>query len=170
MDQESRKQLPDQGHVSMTEASEPSIVKVKYVAACLSDTRTDTSVAGHVIVTDEPEVRGGTNVAAAPVQIYLSSLLGCMNVFAHKCADKLGVEITSMDFEMEAEVDRRGMMMVEAIAVPIPTVSITAHVKTNATDDQWEEVTACISQSCPIAVAIRASGTKIHENWILTRD
>lgn len=154
----------------MAEVSLPPIVKVKYQAECVSESRTDTTVAGHVVVTDEPEHFGGTNVAAAPVQTFLATLLGCINVFANKCARKLGVEITSIDIEMEAEVDRRGIMMQKRIAVPFPSISISANVKTNATDAQWDQVVTCIRQSCPIAVVLRASGTTIHENWNLIRD
>jgi putative redox protein len=121
-------------------------------------------------ITDEPETRGGTNLAASPVQTFMASLIGCTNVITNKCAHDLGVEISSMEIEMEAEIDRRGMMLTDAVAVPFPAITLNIDVKTNATDEQWAQVIDYLHKFCPIAVVIRASGTTITENWNLIRD
>ena len=154
----------------MPEIAGPLNVKMKLSATCPNGTRTDTVVAGHEVTTDEPESRGGSNLAAAPIQVFMASLIGCTNVITNKCARDLGVEITSMEIEMEAELDRRGMFLVEPVAVPFPSITLNIDVKTNATDEQWDQVVDYLHKFCPIAVVIRASGTKIHENWNLIRD
>ena len=147
----------------------PETVKMKLSATCPSHARADILAGGHEIITDEPEARGGTNLGAAPVQTFMASLIGCTNVITNKCAHDLGIEIKSMEIEMEAEIDRRGMMLTEAVAVPFPSIKLNIDVKTNATDAEWKKVTDYLYKFCPIAVALRASGTTIIENWNLIR-
>lgn len=144
-------------------------VKMKLSATCPSHSRADIRVGDHEIVTDEPEARGGTNLGASPVQTFMASLIGCTNVITNKCARDLGVKIKAMHIEMEAKIDRRGMMLTEAVSVPFPTINLNIDVETDATDSQWDEVIDYLHKFCPIAVALRASGTIITENWNLIR-
>ena len=148
----------------------PETVKMKLSATCPSHARADILVGNHEIITDEPEARGGSNLGAAPVQTFMASLIGCTNVITNKCAHDLGIEINSMQIEMEAEIDRRGMMLTESVAVPFPAITLNIDVETNATDAQWGQVIDYLHQFCPIAVALRAGGTLITENWNLIRE
>ena len=148
----------------------PETVKMKLSATCPSHARADILVGNHEIITDEPEARGGSNLGAAPVQTFMASLIGCTNVITNKCAHDLGIEINSMQIEMEAEIDRRGMMLTESVAVPFPAINLNIDVKTNATDAQWDQVIDYLHKFCPIAVALRAGGTHITENWNLIRE
>ena len=75
-----------------------------------------------------------------------------------------------MEIDMEVDMDRRGVMLIEAIDVPFPSITLNIDVKTNATDDEWNKVTDYLRKFCPIAIALRASGTIITENWNLIRD
>ena len=147
----------------------PETVKMKLSATCPSHARADILVGDHEIITDEPEARGGSNLGAAPVQTFMASLIGCTNVITNKCAHDLGIEISSMQIEMEAEIDRRGMMLTEFVAVPFPAIKLNIDVETNATDAQWDQVIDYLHKFCPIAVALRAGGTLITENWNLIR-
>ena len=148
----------------------PKTVKMKLSATCPSHARADILVGDHEIITDEPEARGGTNLGAAPVQTFMASLIGCTNVITNKCAHDLGIEINSMQIEMEAEIDRRGMMLTEPVAIPFPAINLNIDVETNATDAQWDQVIDYLHKYCPIAVALRAGGTLITENWNLIRE
>ena len=148
----------------------PDIVKMKLSATCPSHARADIVVGDHEIITDEPEARGGSNLGAAPVQTFMASLIGCTNVITNKCAHDLGIEINSMQIEMEAEIDRRGMMLTEPVAIPFPAINLDIDVETNATDAQWDQVIDYLHKYCPIAVALRAGGTLITENWNLIRE
>jgi uncharacterized OsmC-like protein len=148
----------------------PETVKMKLSATCPSHARADILVGNHEIITDEPEARGGSNLGAAPVQTFMASLIGCTNVITNKCAHDLGIEINSMQIEMEAEIDRRGMMLTEPVAIPFPAINLNIDVETNATDAQWDQVIDYLHKYCPIAVALRAGGTLITENWNLIRE
>jgi putative redox protein len=148
----------------------PETVKIKLSASCPSHSRADIIVGDHEIITDESETRGVSNLGAAPVQTFMASLIGSTNVITNKCAHDLGIEISSMQIAMGAEIDRRGMMLTEAVAVPFPSITLNIDVKTNSTDLEWDQVSDYLHKFCPIGVALRASGTNIIENWDLIRD
>ena len=144
--------------------------KMVVEASCPNHARTDVMIGQHELIMDEPEARGGTNLAISPVQVYVSSLLGCTNVITHKCAERLDVTIHDMQIKATAIFDRRGVTLTEPVDVPIPEIIMDIDVKTNATDEQWSEVEDYLHKFCPVGVAMKASGTKITENWNLIRD
>lgn len=54
----------------------------------------------------------------------MASLIGCTNVVTHKVADKNGVAVKSMNVRLEAEFDRRGVMLQEEIDRPFRSAGI----------------------------------------------
>jgi uncharacterized OsmC-like protein len=144
--------------------------KMKMSASCPNHSRTDITIGYHEMIIDEPVARGGTDLAPSPTQTFMAALMGCTNVITNKCAHDLGVKIDSMEIDMEVDMDRRGVMLSEAIDVPFPSITLNIDVRTNATDEDWKKVTDYLRKFCPIAVALRAGGTKITENWNLIRN
>jgi putative redox protein len=154
----------------MADTHQPPLkAKMKLQASCPHHARTDVSVGDHEVIIDEPEIRGGTDLGPSPVQVYLSSLLGCTNVITHKCAEANGVEITAMEIDAEVEVDRRGMSMVEETDLPFPAITLNISIATQADDAALEKVKSDLQKFCPVAKAMRASGTVITENWTVNR-
>jgi uncharacterized OsmC-like protein len=148
----------------------PLTAKMKMSASCPSHSRSDILIGDHELIIDEPAARGGSDLGPSPTQTFMAALMGCTNVITNKCAHDLGVEIDSMEINMEVDMDRRGVMLTEAIDVPFPSITMNIDVKTNATDEEWNKVTDYLRKFCPIAIALRASGTKITENWNLIRN
>lgn len=147
----------------------PLTAKMKLQASCPSHARTDVTVGDHEVVIDEPEARGGTDLGPSPVQVYLTSLLGCTNVITNKCAESNGVEITAMEIDAEVHVDRRGLTMTEEIDLPFPAITLNITVTTDADEAAMEKVKTDLNKYCPVAKAMRASGTVITENWTINR-
>ena len=75
-----------------------------------------------------------------------------------------------MEIDMEVDMDRRGLMLIQTVDIPFPSITLNIGVRTDATDEDWSRVTGYLHKFCPIAVALRAGGTKIIENWNLIRD
>ncbi len=71
--------------------------------------------------------------------------------------------------DAEAKFDRRGADMKEEIAVPFPEIALTIAMTTDADDATIEIVKTDLAKFCPISKVIRESGTKISEEWIITR-
>lgn len=95
-------------------------------AARPSHSRSDVTVRDLRSTIDEPVERGGTNQGLTPTETLMASLLAFTNVIAHKVAEKNGVQIDSMSLRLEAQMDRRGVTLMEEIDVPFP--AITLHI------------------------------------------
>jgi len=62
-----------------------------------------------VDISDEPEIRGGTNEGFAPTELCLSSLMACSNVISHKICKKNDIEVLDMKLSIDAEFCRMGV-------------------------------------------------------------
>ena len=143
----------------------PQTAKIKMSASCPNHSRTDIAIGDHEIIIDEPLARGKTDLAPSPTQTFMADLMGCTNVITHKSAHDLGVKIDTMEIDMEVDMDRRVVILTEAVEVPFPSIAFNIEVKTNATDEDWYKVIDYLHKFCSIAVALRAGGTKITGNW-----
>ena len=50
----------------------------------------------------------------------MAALVGCTNVITHKIAKKNGVQLKSMQVRLEADLDRRGVLLSEEVDVSFP--------------------------------------------------
>ena len=70
-----------------------------------SPARTDVDVRQFTFVVDEPWSLGGTDLGPNPVELLLSSLLGCMNVVVHLVAEERGVHVRRLRMTAEGDLD-----------------------------------------------------------------
>ena len=56
-------------------------------------------------VIDEPEVRGGTNTAMSPTEVFMVSLAGCVNVVLSNVARRMHVDLSVGQIELECDSD-----------------------------------------------------------------
>ncbi len=152
----------------MTVVREKNTIKMRMQGAAASHSRTDVSIRGLTKIIDEPVERGGTNLGMSPTETFAAALIGCTNVISHKIAHKNGVEFQSMNIRLEADFDRRGVTLMEEVAVPFPAMVLHIDVTTAATPDEIEQIKAELAMYCPIAKVVRASGTVLTENWTVT--
>ena len=146
-----------------------TVVTVKLHGTCTSHSRTDVSVRDQQITIDEPEVRGGTNLGPAPTETLLAALIGCTNVITHKIAAKNGVRIDALSVDVEAAFDRRGVTLVEEVAVPFPDITMRIDVTTDAEESAIETLKSDLAKFCPVSKVIRQSGTNLNEVWTIIR-
>ena len=149
----------------MVVVREKTTIKMRMEGVAQSHSRTDVSIAGLTTIIDEPVERGGTNLGMSPTQTFAASLIGCTNVISHKIAHKNGVEFKAMNIRLEADFDRRGVTLVEDVAVPFPAMTLHIDVTTDATQEQIDQIRHELEMYCPIAKVVRASGTKLDEVW-----
>jgi putative redox protein len=97
------------------------------------------------------------------------ALIACTNVIGNKCAKKHGVEIESLSIDAESTFDRRGTQLLEEIEVPFQKIVLRINLVTDASDEQVEKVRSDLHRFCPVSKLIRNAGTKIEEEWIVTR-
>lgn len=135
--------------------------KCRLVGEAVSHSRTDISVRDVKVITAEPLERDGTNMGASPTETMMAALVGCTNNVATRIAhhQKLNFEIASI--ECDVEFDRRGVISAEPITVPLPNITLTINVETDATPEQLAEVAKMLPVSCPVSKVFREAGSNV---------
>jgi len=140
-------------------------VEMKLNAVGQSHSRTKVMVRDVFTIIDEPEIRGGSNLAPSPTETLMASLIGCTNVISNKIAKSMGVTFGQMKIDFSAQFDRRGTLLEHEVEHPFSDIVMDIEVQTDATPEQLETIKAELEKFCPIAKVIRASGVTITENW-----
>lgn len=140
-------------------------ITIKLSGQGTSHSRSETHVRGLVHVIDEPVERGGTNEGVSPTETAFSALIGCTNVIGNKCAEKLGIDIGHLSFEMEVDFDRRGVLLMEEVEVPFKAIRLAVTSNGSASEADLQRVAAETEKYCPIAKLYKHSGTKLTVDW-----
>ena len=147
---------------------EKTTITMNMEGSALSHSRTDVSIRGLTSTIDEPLERGGTNLGMSPTETFAASLVGCTNVISHKIAHRMGIVFQTLTIRLWADFDRRGVTLVEDVAVPFPAMTLHIDVTTDATPEKMEQLQRELAMYCPIAKLVRASGTDLREIWNVT--
>ena len=146
-----------------------TVVRMQLAGEAVSHSRTDVTVRDLATTIDEPEVRGGTNKGLSPTETLMAALIGCTNVISHKIAAANGIEIAAMSVEADVGFDRRGVTLEQEVEVPFPDIKLKIALATSASDSELETIKRDLAKFCPVAKVIRQAGTKIVEEWTVTR-
>ena len=142
-------------------------VKTRVTANCPTHARSDVSVRDVSMVIDEPVERGGTNMGPSPTETALAALAGCTSVIGHKCAAKLGIEISNVTVDVTADFNRRGVTLEEEIDVPFEAVHVRVELDTNSNQDEINALAAEVAKFCPLSKLFHQAGSNVHEEWIV---
>ena len=153
----------------MGTVTQKTVVTQKLEGRCTSHSRTDVAVRDRTVVIDEPVERGGTNQGLTPTETLIASLIGCTNVITHKVAAKNNVAIKSMNVRLDAQFDRRGVMLQEEIEVPFPSATLYIELETDADAGAVERVKRELAMFCPVSKMFRAAGVDLKEVWNVRR-
>ncbi len=140
-------------------------IPFRMTAQCASHARTDVAVRDVAVTVDEPLVRGGTNQGLAPTELALASLLGCTNVILNMCAKKAGLEVDALDLALDAELDPRGVMLLEEVDAPFPKVRLTINLQAKGSQEALGQVKRNLRRFCPVSKLFSSSGSELIEDW-----
>ena len=149
----------------MVTVTPKTVATMRLSGSCVSHSRTDVTVRDLRTTIDEPVERGGTNQGLTPTETLLASLLACTNVITHKVAEKNGVRIDSMNVRLEAQLDRRGVQLMEEVDVPFAAITLYIDVATSADPQALERVKRELGMFCPVSKVLRGCGTEVKEVW-----
>ncbi len=138
---------------------------LKYSGKGTSHSRSEVTMGNHMPVIDEPAARGGTDEGVSPTEMAYAALIGCTNVIGNKCAEKLGVDIGHLDFAMEVDFDRRGVLLMEEVNVPFTAIRLNVSVNGPATQADIDRVAVETDKFCPISKLYEQAGTKMTVTW-----
>lgn len=136
-------------------------VELKAAAHCPSHSLAEISIRDLTFSIDEPTERGGSNKGPASTDTVLSAFVGFTNVIGHKCAEKLKADIGHLQFDVNYDFDRRGVMLSEEIDVPFTKIELNVKSDGSATADELQSVAAEVGKYCPLAKLFRQAGTVI---------
>jgi putative redox protein len=86
-------------------------------------------------------------------------------VIGSKCADKLGVDVGHMTFEMEVDFDRRGVMLMEEVDVPFKAIRLDVTVDGTLSQAELDNVGIETAKYCAISKLFENSGTDVTVTW-----
>lgn len=147
----------------------PPIHRFEVEAVSTGHCRIEARARHHTVVIDEPEIRGGSDSAATPLETMLASYLACLNVIAHLVADEMGIEIDALSMSLDAAFDTAGVGTTTPTTLPFPEIVLTMNVTTGASDEALARLRADLEKRCPVTVLLTRAGTRIMQTWNVTR-
>lgn len=114
---------------------------------------------------DEPEDEGGKNSGPNPMQYFAASLASCQNEQAQVVAEELSLEISSINIDLEIDLDLSGFMG-EADHSNDSYKKVRMSAKVNGvTNEEAQALGAKVDARCPILGLLRNSGCEINSTW-----
>lgn len=126
-----------------------------------ASTRSVMMVRDHVVITDEKE----TNTGPTPLEMTLSSLLGCEGVIINRCAEAMKFQYSAVDMEADGEVDQRGSRGVQGIRPYFNWVKLKIRVHTDETQDRMDRLTKNVEYRCPVMNLFKSAGVDVQIQW-----
>lgn len=133
----------------------------RVVARNDASTRTVMMVREHVLVSDEK----GTNTGATPLEMCLSSLLGCEGVIINRCAEAMQFEYSGVDIEADGEVDQRGSRGVQGVRPFFNWVRMKIRVHTDEPQDRFDRLARNVEYRCPVMNLFRSADVGLDVTW-----
>lgn len=126
-----------------------------------ASTRTVIMVRDHVVVTDEK----GTNTGPTPLELALSSLMGCEGVIINRCAEAMQFAYTAVDMEADGEVDQRGSRGVQGVRPYFNWVKMRIRLHTDETQDRFERLIRNVESRCPVMNLFKSADVDVQIRW-----
>lgn len=100
---------------------------------------------------DEPEQILGKRAAPNAVELLLAALGSCLSVGYAANAAAMGIELDELRFELEGDVDLRGFLGIsEDVRAGYNTVTCTAYIDTDASDEELAELRDRVETTSPL--------------------
>ncbi|WP_299792424.1 OsmC family protein [uncultured Marivita sp.] len=126
-----------------------------------ASTRSVMMVRDHIVITDEKE----SNTGPTPLEMTLSSLLGCEGVIINRCAEAMKFEYTAVDMDADGEVDQRGSRGVQGVRPYFNWVKLRIRVHTEETQERFERLTRNVEYRCPVMNLFKSADVDVQIKW-----
>lgn len=117
---------------------------------------TETVTRDRVIVADEPEVLGGRDSAADPVELLLAALTSCVSIGLVTQAAQRGVDFDDFEIEVSGDLDLRGYLgLDEGVRPGYTGLEYVVRIKSDAPRETLEEIVRAAERTSPMFDNIR---------------
>jgi uncharacterized OsmC-like protein len=126
-----------------------------------ASTRSVMMVRDHIVITDEKE----SNTGPTPLEMTLSSLLGCEGVIINRCAEAMKFEYTAVDMDADGEVDQRGSRGVQGVRPYFNWVKLRIRVHTDEPQERFDRLTRNVEYRCPVMNLFKSADVDVQITW-----
>ncbi|WP_456275702.1 OsmC family protein [Bacillus sp. AK128] len=119
----------------------------------------------HQYLLDEPVKAGGEDKGPTPLHALLGALAGCKSITAFAAAKSMGIEVEEITFELNAELDPRGMKGKKDVKTYFEKVEIHVQLKTNESIEQINALKHKVEERCPVFNLFKAADVKMVQHW-----
>ena len=117
------------------------------------------------LVVDEPEMLGGEDSAANPVEYLLAGYAGCLNVVFGIVAKELKVEIKSLDINIDGDINPEKFLGIsDNERTGFKSINVNIELRTNADKATEALLIAKVKSRCPVNDNL-ANPTPIHYSF-----
>ncbi|ERH08394.1 MAG: putative redox protein, regulator of disulfide bond formation [halophilic archaeon J07HX64] len=121
-------------------------------ASSESNTRTLVEVREFEFVVDEPAELDGTNEGPNPVEYFIGSWAGCLNVVTHAVAAERDIDIEGIEFEIAGELDPRALLgIADDVRAGYQEIRVNMSVESEADEAELAALGEAVEQRCPVA-------------------
>ena len=124
-------------------------------------TRTVMMVRNHVLATDEKQA----NTGPTPLEMALSSLLGCEGAIISRCAVAMDFKYSAVDMEADGEIDRRGSRGVAGVRPYFNWVKLRIRMHTDEPQDRFNRLAKNVEFRCPVMNLFRSADVAVDVVW-----
>lgn len=126
-----------------------------------ASTRSVMRVREHTLITDEKE----SNTGPTPLEMTLSSLLGCEGVIINRCAQAMGFSYSRVEMAAEGEVDQRGSRGVRGVRPYFNWVRLEIRVFSDESSERFAKLTKNVEFRCPVMNLFRSADVEVSADW-----
>ena len=119
----------------------------------------------HIIVSDEPEERGGTGKAPAPLYFFTSSLGSCQAVQIRKVAEAMRIQLGEINIKVSTTTDRIPGVDKENKVMRFCAAQMDIDIETDASPEKIERLKKISEDQCPVGNLFTDAGFEPVVNW-----
>lgn len=113
---------------------------------------TEIKTSSHTFIIDQPEPMGGNNEGPNPLEIFLSSIAGCICAIGKIIAKQERLDVKSIHVEVDGELDKDFLMgKTEEGRAGFTKITSIVDIEGNMTLEEKKAFLEKIEKRCPIA-------------------
>lgn len=117
---------------------------------------TEVNIRDFNFLSDEPEELGGSNLGPNPVEYVIGAFAACQEIVIKAYATVLGIDISSVDVEVEGDLDLHGFLNLSDERAGFTGVRYKTTIETNETDqEKLQQLEEFSVKRCPVLDIIR---------------
>ena len=132
---------------------EPGRARVVFTVAgeLVGPTEVELIARDHALKVDEPDVLGGSDQAANPVEFALASLASCQAITYRFWADKLGIQLDGLEIAAEGDLDLHGFFGLDGETRPgFTAVRLDVTPLGPEPGERYRELADAVDRHCPV--------------------